>query len=103
MNTQILLSGITPLELKDLIIKGVKEELSKTLFKPEPAKKEDSSLLSVKEACEFLKCSTTKLWRFRKSKKLQAKKCGRNILFVKKDLENLLSNGTNRQEESLDS
>lgn len=96
MNTQILLSGITPLEFRDLIMEGVKEELSKTVMIPEPTKKENDNLLSAKEACEFLKCSTTKLWRFRKSKKLPTKKCGRNILFEKKDLENLLSNSTDR-------
>lgn len=94
MDTQILFSGITPQELRDLILEGVKEELSKTLIQKEPPKKEDKNLLSAKEACEFLKCSTTKLWRFRKSKKLPAKKCGRNILFEKKDLENLLHNST---------
>lgn len=98
MNTQILLSGITPLELKDLILEGVKEELSKAFVKSEPTKKEDNSLLSAKEACEFLKCSSTKLWRFRKSNKLPTKKCGRNILFEKKDLENLLSNNKNNEE-----
>ncbi|GEM_PF-386149 len=97
MNTQILLSGITPLELKDLIIEGVKEELSKTLIQPETSKKEDDGLLSAKEACEFLKCSSTKLWRFRKSNKLPTKKCGRNILFEKKDLENLLSNSRDKE------
>ena len=97
MENQILLSGITPTELKELIINGVKEELSNVLTKPEPPKEVESGYLSVKEACEFLKCSTTKLWRYRKNNKLSSHKFGRSILFKKHDLENLLFNLENKK------
>ncbi len=92
MTEQILFSGISPSELSELIIKGVKEEFEKLVKQPQQqTKKEEDKYLSVKEACEFLKCSTTKLWRLRKEKKLNSYKSGRNILFKKNELEEFIN------------
>ena len=91
MTEQILLSGITPTELQKLIISGVKEELEKLLTKPEATEQKHQSYLSVKEACDFLKCSQTKLWRLRKHGKLNSYKFDRSVLFKVEELETFIS------------
>ena len=92
MTEQILLSGITPIELQKLIVSGVKEELEKQFKKTEITEQKQQGYLSIKEACEYLKCSETKLWRIRKAGKLGSRKFGRNKLIKLQDIEDLLSN-----------
>ena len=92
MTEQILLLGITPVELQKLIITGVKEEIEKLLTKPEITEQKQQSYLSVKEACDFLKCSQTKLWRLRKHGKLNSYKFERSVLFKANELEAYISN-----------
>ena len=51
--------------------------------------------LTQKEAAKLLKCSTTKLWRLRKERKLKFYMNGRIILYKKRDLDeyiNLINN-----------
>ena len=89
MNEQVLFSGITPIQLSQMIINGVREELNNILSskKDEQNLKEDE-YYTTKEACSFLKCSETKLWRLRKQGKFKSYKNGRGILLNKSDLEN---------------
>ena len=89
MNEQVLFSGITPIQLSQMIINGVREELNNILSskKDEQIIKEDE-YYTTKEACSFLKCSETKLWRLRKQGKFKSYKNGRGILLNKSDLEN---------------
>jgi excisionase family DNA binding protein len=54
-------------------------------------KQNEEKFLTIKEACTFLKCSETKLWRLRKYKKLKSYQNGRGILLKKSELENYIN------------
>jgi excisionase family DNA binding protein len=92
MAEQVLLSSITPSELTKLITEGVKDQIEKMMslkHGPEAIKYENEHY-SVKEACQFLKCSTAKLWRLRKDGIIPYTKCGRTVLIAKSDLIKLI-------------
>ena len=91
MTDQILLSGISPTELSELIVRGVQEEMLKLLKQLEKPENKKGGYLSTKEACEFLKCSSTKLWRLRKEGKINSRKFGRNVLYKQDELEDFIS------------
>ncbi len=92
MAEQIILSGITPIELQKLIITGVKEEIEKLLTKLDTTEQKQQSYLTIKEACEILKCSETKLWRLRGKGKINSIKSERRVLINSDELEAYLSN-----------
>jgi len=86
MENNILFTGITPDDLSQLILKGIREELCK-LNLPQPQAPIDNEIyLSQKEAADYLKCSTVKLWRLRKKGVLKSHQLGRNVLYKKNDL-----------------
>jgi excisionase family DNA binding protein len=91
MNEQILFSGVTPVQLTDIIVNGIKEELGKIFnSKKEEQKLNEDENYTIKKACDFLKCSETKLWRLRRSGKLKEYRSGRRILLKKSELEGYL-------------
>jgi excisionase family DNA binding protein len=88
MTEQILFSGITPIQLSQMIVNGVREELGKIFnSKNNEKKQEEDEYYTIKEACKFLKCSPTKLWRLRKKGKFESYENGRGVLLKKSDLE----------------
>ncbi len=91
MNEQILFSGVTPVQLTDIIINGIREELGKIFNSQKKEQKQnEDEYYTIKKACDFLKCSETKLWRLRKNGKLKGYKNGRGILLKKSDLEDYI-------------
>ena len=91
MNEQVLFSGVTPTQLSQMIINGVREELNNIFStKKTEQKSKEEEYYTTKEACSFLKCSETKLWRLRKQGKFKSYKNGRGILLNKSDLENYI-------------
>jgi len=91
MNEQILFSGVTPVQLTDIIINGIREELGKIFNSQKKEEKQsEDEYYTIKKACNFIKCSETKLWRLRKNGKLKGYKNGRGILLKKSDLEDYI-------------
>lgn len=91
MSEQILFSGVTPVQLSDIIVNGIKEELGKIFdYQKKDEKPNEDENYTIKKACDFLKCSPTKLWRLRKNGKLKEYRSGRRILFKKSELEDYL-------------
>lgn len=91
MSEQILFSGITPVQLTEIIISGVKEELLNLIsFQKKEKVTKNEEYLTIKEACVFLKCSETKLWRLRKNGKLESYENGRGVLLKKSDLQDYI-------------
>lgn len=88
--TQVLFSGISPEQFLTQIVDAVKKEVILHIEKPQPIKSETVKFLTTKEACEFLKCSTTKLWRLKKSGDISDYGTGRNNLYKESDLENFV-------------
>lgn len=96
MESQILFSGVTPTQLSEIIVNGVKEELGKLLKQNiKEEKPVEDEYLTIKEACRFLKCSETKLWRIRKAGKLKSTDNGRSKLIKKSDIEQYLNESNN--------
>lgn len=86
---------IAPDELIRTIVDELKKELKHYLvLNTNQEKSKEEEYLSSKQACEFLKCSSVKLWRLRKEGKIPFEKCGRTILIKKEDLKNYLSQTT---------
>jgi hypothetical protein len=68
MDKQILLSCISPEELKQLIKEVIKEEL--VVLKKDLAVKESDVLLTRSETCELLKIDSSTLWSWTKKGKI---------------------------------
>ena len=68
MEKQILLSCISPEELKQLIKEVIKEEL--VVLKKDLAVKESDVLLTRSETCELLKIDSSTLWSWTKKGKI---------------------------------
>lgn len=91
----MILTPIAPQELIQTIVDELKKELQQ--FIPQSSRKEttqEEEYYTNKEACDYLKCSSVKLWRLRKDGAIPFKKCGRTILIKKEDLKSYLSNKT---------
>lgn len=88
--TQIVFSGVSPEQFVKQIVEAVKKEVILHIEKPQPSKLDEVEFLTTKEACDFLKCSPTKLWRLRKNGNIVSNGAGRNNLYKKKDLENFI-------------
>ena len=86
---QILFSGITPEQFLAQIVDAVKKEIYEQVNQPQVEELNDE-FLTASEACEFLKCSSTKLWRLRRDKLIKSHKAGRSILIKRENLINYL-------------
>lgn len=92
MAEQVLFSGTTTDLFMEKIISGIMEEVKKIYPQKTENKNQTDEFLTVKEACAFLKCSETKLWRLRKKGSIKDYKNGRGILLKKSELEEYLNN-----------
>jgi hypothetical protein len=83
MNTNILIQ-ISPEQLSQMIISGIREELQK--FQSVSGEKSNNKdLMTRKEVCDYLQCSETSLWDWTKKGKIIATKVGkRKVLYRKK-------------------
>ena len=87
MMDQMTFTPIAPSELISTIVEELKNELKKYLVQPSKEKQSDEEeYFNTKQACDFLKCSSVKLWRLRKEGHIPFEKCGRTILIKKNDL-----------------
>ena len=90
MNTNILIQ-ISPEQLSEMIISGIREELQK--FQSVSGEKSNNKdLMTRKEVCDYLQCSQTSLWAWTKNGKISATKVGKKkVLYRKKDVDTFLN------------
>ena len=90
METNMLIQ-ISPEQLSQMIISGIKEELQK--FQSVSGEKSNNQdLMTRKEVCDYLQCSETSLWDWTKKGKIIATKVGkRKVLYRKKDIDTFLN------------
>jgi len=90
METNMLIQ-ISPEQLSQMIISGIKEELQK--FQSVSGEKSNNKdLMTRKEVCDYLQCSQTSLWAWTKNGKIGATKVGKKkVLYRKKDVDTFLN------------
>ena len=90
METNMLIQ-ISPEQLSQMIISGIREELQKfQSVSGEKSNKKD--LMTRKEVCDYLQCSQTSLWAWTKNGKISATKVGKKkVLYRKKDVDTFLN------------
>ena len=90
METNMLIQ-ISPEQLSQMIISGIKEELQK--FQSVSGEKSNNKdLMTRKEVCDYLQCSQTSLWAWTKNGKISATKVGKKkVLYRKKDVDTFLN------------
>ena len=90
MNTNIFIQ-ISPEQLSEMIISGIREELQK--FQSVSGEKSNNKdLMTRKEVCDYLQCSQTSLWAWTKNGKISATKVGKKkVLYRKKDVDTFLN------------
>ncbi len=90
METNMLIQ-ISPEQLSQMIISGIKEELQK--FQSVSGEKSNNKdLMTRKEVCDYLQCSETSLWDWTRKGKIIATKVGkRKVLYRKKDIDTFLN------------
>ena len=90
METNMLIQ-ISPEQLSQMIISGIREELQK--FQSVSGEKSNNKdLMTRKEVCDYLQCSQTSLWDWTRKGKISATKVGkRKVLYRKKDIDTFLN------------
>lgn len=90
METNMLIQ-ISPEQLSQMIISGIREELQK--FQSVSGEKSNNKdLMTRKEVCDYLQCSQTSLWDWTRKGKIIATKVGkRKVLYRKKDIDTFLN------------
>ena len=90
METNMLIQ-ISPEQLSQMIISGIREELQK--FQSVSGEKSNNKdLMTRKEVCDYLQCSETSLWDWTRKGKISATKVGkRKVLYRKKDVDTFLN------------
>ena len=90
METNMLIQ-ISPEQLSQMIISGIKEELQK--FQSVSGEKSNNKdLMTRKEVCDYLQCSQTSLWDWTRKGKIIATKVGKKkVLYRKKDVDTFLN------------
>lgn len=91
METNMLIR-ISPEQLSEMIISGIREELQK--FQSVSGEKSNNKdLMTRKEVCDYLQCSQTSLWDWTRKGKIIATKVGKKkVLYRKNDVDTFLNN-----------
>ena len=90
METNMLIQ-ISPEQLSEMIISGIREELQKIQSVSEE-KSNNKDLMTRKEVCDYLQCSQTSLWDWTRKGKISATKVGKKkVLYRKKDVDTFLN------------
>ena len=93
METNMLIQ-ISPEQLSQMIISGIREELQK-FQSVSGEKSNEKDLMTRKEVCDYLQCSETSLWNWTKNGKIKSIQVGKKkVRYRKSDVEAFL-NGQN--------
>lgn len=85
---------LSPEQLSQMIISGIREELQK--FQSVLGEKSnEKDLMTRKEVCNYLQCSETSLWTWTKTGKIKATKIGKKkVMYQRSDVEAFLESQT---------
>lgn len=85
---------LSPEQLSQMIISGIREELQKfQLVLGEKSNEKD--LMTRKEVCNYLQCCETSLWTWTKAGKIKATKIGKKkVRYQRSDVEAFLNSQT---------
>lgn len=85
---------LSPEQLSQMIISGIREELQK--FQSVMGEKSnEKDLMTRKEVCNYLQCSETSLWTWTKNGKIKATKIGKKkVMYQRSDVEAFLESQT---------
>lgn len=85
---------LSPEQLSQMIISGIREELQK--FQSVLGEKSnEKDLMTRKEVCNYLQCSETSLWTWTKTGKIKATKIGKKkVMYQRSDVETFLESQT---------
>lgn len=86
--TQLQLIGITPEQLQNSIIEGVKTQLK--IFKEQYSENNEKEYLTRAEVSKMLSINLSTLHHYVKSKKFPAYGIGKRVLFKRTDIEQAL-------------
>ncbi|MCB9202188.1 MAG: helix-turn-helix domain-containing protein [Flavobacteriales bacterium] len=93
----ILLNQVSPEQLSELIVLGIRDELQK-LKENFTSKKVNDELLTKKQVCKMLQCSTVTLWHWENKGILIPTRTGRLVRYKKNDIENFINSKTKENE-----
>ncbi|MCT4005148.1 helix-turn-helix domain-containing protein [Elizabethkingia anophelis] len=85
MSKQTILIQASPEYLTELIVSGITAELQKIQLNSSKTNKDE--LLTRKQVCNLLGCSTVSLWNWANKKKLVPVKLGKIVRYKKSDVE----------------
>ncbi|MCL1666614.1 helix-turn-helix domain-containing protein [Elizabethkingia ursingii] len=85
MSIKTTLIQASPEYLSELIVSGIREELQKIQLNSN--KTDRAELLTRKQVCTLLGCSTVSLWNWANKKKLVPVKLGKIVRYKKSDVE----------------
>ncbi|HFK5529522.1 TPA: helix-turn-helix domain-containing protein [Elizabethkingia anophelis] len=85
MSIKTTLIQASPEYLSELIVSGIREELQKIQLNSN--KTDRAELLTRKQVCNLLGCSTVSLWNWANKKKLVPVKLGKIVRYKKSDVE----------------
>ncbi len=86
----ILLNQVSPEQLSELIISGIRDELQKLKENFTPNKVDDE-LLTKKQVCKMLQCSAVTLWHWENKEILIPTRTGRLVRYKKNDIEKFIN------------
>lgn len=86
MSTQSILIQTSPEQLSELIVLGIRDELRKIQLHFNQ-KSNNDDLMTRKQVCDFLGCSTVSLWNFDKKNLLTPIRIGRSVRYKRQDVE----------------
>ena len=90
METNMLIQ-ISPEQLSQMIISGIREELQK-FQSVSGEKSNEKDLMTRKEVCDYLQCSETSLWNWTKNVKIKSIQVGKKkVRYRKSDVEAFLN------------
>lgn len=89
-HTQTHIYQITPNELKDELLKDVRQMLMEFYEMNKTAKPDSEELLTVQETMELLKCSKQALINWRKNGILPSYRMGNRVYYKKSEIYNKL-------------
>ncbi|SHK54386.1 helix-turn-helix transcriptional regulator [Chryseobacterium polytrichastri] len=90
-----ILIQASPEYLSELIVSGIREEL-KRIQLHFTEKSQNDELMTKKQVCNFLNCSSVSLWNWENKGMLAPVRLGRSIRYKKSDVEQFINRKTNK-------
>jgi predicted DNA-binding transcriptional regulator AlpA len=86
----VLFQATSPEQLSELILSGIREELKKFQFNFSQ-KSNNDELMTRKQVCDFLSCSSVSLWNWENKEMLVPIRLGRSVRYKRADVEKFIN------------